>query len=125
MLAIESWLAGVPSVSERTRYLEAYLSCVDEKHVTSEQAAMLNLIAAARPGRSPSPPFVVERRFETSIEIPVFDFDVPDVPGAVVSVQLTRAHAVASSQKLSAWVGGESTKTYSVSLEATFMAEAG
>ena len=124
-LPIESWLAGLSSVSERNRYLEAYLSCIDEKYAASEHIEMLNLITTASPSRPLTPPFVVERRVETSVELPVFDFDVPDVPGAAVSVQLIRAQAVASNQNFSAGLGGESGETYSVSVEATFTAEAG
>jgi hypothetical protein len=124
-LPIESWLAGLSSMSERNRYLEAYLSCIDEQYVTSEHAMMLNLITTARPSRPLTPPLIVERRVETIVELPVFDFDVPDVPGAAVSIQLIRAQAVASNQNFSAGFGGESGETYSVSIEATFTAEAG
>lgn len=125
MEPIESWLAGLSSASKRNRYLEAYLSCIDKEHVASERIKMLDLVAAARPSQPLTPPFVVERRVETHIELPVFDFDVPGVPGAEVSVQLIKARAVASKQSFSAGFGGELGKAFSVSIHATFTAEAG
>lgn len=125
MVAIESWLAGLSSGSERNRYLEAYLSCIDKEHVASEHIKVLDLVATARPSQPLIPPFVVERRVETRIELPVFDFDVPAVPGTEVSVQLIKAYAVASKQSFSAGLGGESGKAVSVSIHATFTAEAG
>jgi hypothetical protein len=122
---IESWLAGLSSASEQNSYLEAYLSCIDEEHVTSERTKMLDLVASAQPNQPLTPPFVVERRVETRVELPVFDFDVPDVPGAEISVQLIKAHAVANKQSFSAGLGAELGKVYSVSIYQTFTAQAG
>jgi hypothetical protein len=70
---------GLPgsSPTERNIYLEAYLSYIDEKHRDSEHAEMLRLITRARPSGPLTPLFVVERRVKTSVEPPVFDFDVP------------------------------------------------
>lgn len=124
-VSIESWLAGLSSASQRDRYLEAYLSCIEEEHVASEHIKMLDLVATARPSQPLTPPFVVERRVETRIELPVFDFDVPGVAGTAVSVQLINARAVAGKQSFSAGLGGALGKAYSVSVYQTFTAEAG
>jgi hypothetical protein len=124
-VSIESWLAGLSSASQRDRYLEAYLSCIEEEHVASERIEMLALVKTARPSQPLTPPFVVERRVKTRIELPVFDFDVPGVAGTAVSVQLINARAVAGRQSFSAGLGVALGKAYSVSVYQTFTAEAG
>src|SRR3954447_19678783 len=92
-LAIESWLAGL-SGDTRDRCLQAYLATVDDTHLDSEKTDILYRVATARPSAPPTAPFIVERRVTGPVELPLFDFDVPDVAGAVVSVALIKARSV-------------------------------
>ena len=70
-------------------------------------------------------PVTVERRVNTTLKTPLFEFSTPEVPGCEVSLQTYTSNSGVAQWEIAFGIGGGAAGTILTSLRATFMAGAG
>ena len=124
-VTLESLLAGYTE-PDRTRVLLSYLRTVDDSHRDLERSQLLRQARSALPYTAVGEvPITVERRVNTTLKTPLFEFSTPEVPGCEVSLQTYTSNSGVAQWEIAFGVGGGAAGTILTSLRATFTAGAG
>lgn len=130
---VETYLAQLPE-AQRARGIAAHLKRITPGDRDRERQELLALIDKERARLALAgqldlpnpPPYIVARRREVTLRIPLFDFSVPDVDGCSVAIQTSAGQASTGTWRVSIGVGsGGIASKLLVSFKATFTAGRG
>ena len=125
-ITVSQWLASFDE-SDRTRHLKSYLATIAKESRQPERelllAAAKNTAPAGRVIRNS--PILVNRNVRLSLELPLFDFSAPNMPGAKVDVTITSRITMSVAWNAMLGVGGGLARTVTLTKASTFPAGAG
>ena len=120
---LESYIAWLSDSEARDGYIVAYLETVVPRFREEEREQLLTaidleerrharsralrgpLVAMTRSGIPLDPPPILERRIDTTAQVPLFDFSAPPIEGCSVSIQTSTSQGGSGTWRVSLGAG--------------------